>query len=71
MPLVDEKGKRTGRNFRIDSMEATKADEGVWQIEISWKRYTRFNEKTATLAREFYFNGTPIAEQIEGGQNAE
>lgn len=71
VPLVDEKGKRTGKNFRIDSMEATKADEGVWQIEISWKRYTRFNEKSATLAREFYFNGTPIAEQIEGGQNAE
>ncbi len=71
VPLVDEKGKRTGNNFRIDSMEATKADEGVWQIEISWKRYTRFDEKAATLAREFYFNGTPIAEQIEGGQNAE
>ena len=29
VPLVDEKGKRTGNNFRIDSMEATKADEGV------------------------------------------
>ena len=28
VPLVDEKGKRTGNNFRIDSMEATKVDEG-------------------------------------------
>ena len=70
VPLVDEKGKRTGNNFRIDSMEATKVDEGVWQIEISWKRYTRFNEKAATLARDFHilWHFIKICRQV---QNAE
>lgn len=70
IPLVNEKGKQTGKNFRIDSVEATKADEGVWQIEISWRRYTKFTDNATTLAREFFFNGTPLAENIEGGQDA-
>lgn len=69
VPLVNEKGKATGKKFRIDSIETTKADENVWQIEISWKRYTAFTEKSVTLAREFFFNGTPLAENIEGGQD--
>lgn len=62
IPLVDENGKKTGKHFRIESVEATKADEGVWQIEIAWKRYTGFDAKAVTMAREFYFNGVPIAE---------
>ena len=67
VPLVDEKGKRTGKNFRIESMEVTKADEGVWQMELSWKRYSRYDGDAAAMARRFFINGLKMGkEELHG-----
>lgn len=60
IPMVDENGQRTGKNFRIERLKSEKVDEGVYQLTITWKRYTSYTEKTATLAREFFFNGNPV-----------
>lgn len=60
IPLVDENGQKTGGNFRIVGLKSGKVDEGVYQMEITWKRYTKYTEKTATLAQEFFFNGNPV-----------
>ena len=58
--LVDEEGKKTGKNFRIDKLHAEKIDEGVYQLSITWKRYTAFDERASMLAKEFFMNGTPM-----------
>jgi 5-hydroxyisourate hydrolase-like protein (transthyretin family) len=60
VPLVDENGKKTGKNFRIESLKSEKVDEGVYQLTFTWKRYTKYTENAAQLAREFFFNGIPI-----------
>ncbi|MCD8150597.1 MAG: hypothetical protein LUE92_13775 [Clostridiales bacterium] len=57
IPLVDDTGTQTGYNFRIIDLKSSKVDEGVWQLAITWKRYTKYTAKTATLAQEFFFNG--------------
>ncbi len=60
IPLVNESGKKTGKNFRIDNLISKKIDEGVVQIAFTWKRYTKYTKNTAILAREFFFNGSPV-----------
>lgn len=60
--LVDENGKYIGKNFKIKNAIAKKIDNGVYQMEISWTRYARYNTEAVTLAKEFFFNGNPVAE---------
>ena len=62
IPLVDENGKYTGKNFTIKNAIVKKIDNGVYQMEISWTRYARYNAEAITLAKEFFFNGNPVAE---------
>jgi len=61
VPLVDENGKRTGKNFQLNNPVVKKVDNGVYQMEVSWKRYSSYNANAMTLAREFFFNGTPVS----------
>ena len=63
VPLVDETGKKTGKNFQINNPVARKVDTGVYQMEVSWKRYTSYNANVVTKAQEFFFNGTPVSEK--------
>lgn len=62
VPLVDENGEYTGKNFKVKNAIAKKIDNGVYQMEISWTRYTRYNSNAVTLAKEFFFNGNPVTE---------
>ena len=62
IPLVDENSKYTGKNFNVKNAIAKKIDSGVYQMEISWTRYTRYNSEAVTLAKEFFFNGNPVTE---------
>ena len=71
IPLVDENGKQTGKHFQLNMPEISKVDAGVYEMKVSWKRYTRYAEDAVILARRFFANGTPIdSENGEGGEDA-
>lgn len=61
IPLVDENGKATGKRFQINPPVVRKVDNGVYQMEVSWKRYSSYNGNEVTLAKEFFFNGNPVS----------
>lgn len=58
--LVNDQGNVSGKNFRINYPVVKKIDSCVYQIEISWKRYTSYNQEIATSAKEIFFNSKPI-----------
>jgi hypothetical protein len=60
VPLVQEDGSLTGKNFRIRTIKTQKADEGVYQLALTWMRYTKFTTKDVTKAQEFFVNGRPL-----------
>ena len=63
VPLVDETGKQTGRNFRVNMPKLKKVENGVYQMELSWNRHTRYDTKEATLARDIFMNGLPVGKE--------
>lgn len=63
IPLVDENGKKTGKCFRVNTPKLKKVESGVYQMEISWERYTRYTVKEVPLAREIYMNGSPTGKE--------
>ena len=63
IPLVDEKGKETGKQFQINMPKLKKIESGVYQMEISWKRYSRYEENAAVMAREFFMNGLSLGKE--------
>lgn len=63
VPLVDETGKRTGKNFRVNMPKLKKIEIGVYQMELSWKRHTRYDAMEVALAREIFINGIPIGKE--------
>lgn len=58
VPIVDDTGKLTGKHFRLDAIKAVNVEEGIYDILLSWRRFSAFTEQTAVLAKKFYFNGT-------------
>ncbi len=63
VPLVDEAGQLTGKNFRVNMPKLKKIENGVYQLELSWNRHTRYNAKEVTLARDIFMNGLPIGKE--------
>lgn len=63
VPLVDETGKRTGENFRVNMPKLKKVESGVYQMELSWNRHTRYGKKEIALARDIFMNGLPIGKE--------
>lgn len=63
VPLVDETGKQTGKNFRVNMPKLKKIENGVYQMELSWNRHTRYDEKEVTLARDIFMNGLPLGKE--------
>lgn len=63
VPLVDENGKQTGKNFRVNMPKLKKIENGVYQMELSWKRHTRYDAKAVTFARDIFMNGLPIGKE--------
>lgn len=63
VPLVDETGKRTGKHFRVDMPKLKRIENGVYQMELSWDRHTRYNAREGLLAREIFMNGQPIGKE--------
>lgn len=61
VPLVNETGTKTGKNFQINNPVVRKVDNGVYQMEVSWKRYTPYETKQITKAKEFFMNGIPLS----------
>lgn len=60
IPLYRQDGSSEGKSFRINNPEAKKVEEGVYQLELSWKRYTAIDITVANKAIEFFVNSTPI-----------
>lgn len=63
VPLVDENGKQTGKSFRVNMPKLKKIENGVFQMELSWDRHTRYDTKEVTLARDIFVNGLPIGKE--------
>jgi len=63
VPLVDENGDLTGKSFRINTPKLKKIENGVYQMEISWKRHTRYDAEEAILAKDIFMNGSPIGKE--------
>lgn len=61
--LVDENGKQTGKSFRVNMPRLKKIESGVYQMELSWNRHTRYDAKEVTLARDIFVNGLPIGKE--------
>lgn len=61
IPIVDDEGKATGRNITVDNPVVRKVDNGVYQMEISWKRYTMYDRESVTLAQQIFMNMVPIS----------
>ena len=61
IPLYDENGKLTGKNFRIIKLNARNIDAGVTQIQISWKTHTAYDEETYTKVSRFFYDGLPAS----------
>ena len=63
VPLVDETGRPTGKNFRVNMPKLKKIENGVYQMELSWNRHTRYDAKEVTLAKDIFMNGLPIGKE--------
>lgn len=63
IPLYDEKGKLTGKNFLIIKLNARNIDAGVTQIHISWKTHIAYDEETYIKANRFYYEGLPASQK--------
>ncbi len=61
IPLYDENGKLTGKNFQIIKLNARNIDVGVTQIHISWKTHTAYDEETYIKASRFFYDGLPAS----------
>lgn len=63
VPLVDKDGKQTGKKFLVDRPKLKKIEKGVYQMELSWNRYTRYDAKEVSLAKDIFMNGLPIGKE--------
>ncbi len=63
IPLYDERGKLTGKNFLVIKLNARNIDVGVTQIEISWKSHTAYDTETYIKASRFFYGGIPTSEE--------
>lgn len=63
IPLVDENGELTGEKFRVNMPKLKKIENGVYQMEISWTRYTKYNIKVVPKAQNIFMNGSPIGKE--------
>ena len=63
VPLVDETGRQTGKHFRVNMPKLKRIENGVYQMELSWDRHTRYDTREAVLARDIFINGLPIGKE--------
>lgn len=56
IPIIDLSGAKTGKSFQVNNPIVRKVDNGVYQMEVSWKRYTPYDENKAALAKEVFIN---------------
>lgn len=57
IPLVNERGVKTGQKFQINNPVLKGIDNGVYQMEISWVRYSEYTKNSVNRAHEFFING--------------
>jgi len=60
IPVRDKKGRLTGGHFRVDMPKLRKIEQGVYQMELSWSRYTRYEAEDIRKAQGIFMNGAPI-----------
>lgn len=72
IPLYDEKGEITGKNFRVTKLNAKIIDVGVAQIAVEWKTLTAYDEEIYTKAKDFYYSGlatSKVKEELDGTES--
>lgn len=63
IPLVDKSGAMTEKHFKVEMPRVKKVDAGVYQMEIAWNRYTRYEPKDVQKAQEIFMNDRPIGKE--------
>lgn len=61
IPIIDETGEPTGKHFRVNEPKVKKIEQGVYQMELSWNRYTRYEAADIQRAQDIFINGAPIS----------
>lgn len=61
IPLYDEEGKLTGKNFRIIELGAKNIDAGITQVHMSWKTHAAYDQETYAKAARFFYDGLPAS----------
>lgn len=64
IPLMDENGNQTGKHYKVNMPRVKKIENGVYQMDISWNRYTRYDARVVTRAQEIFINGLPIRKEM-------
>lgn len=73
IPLYDENGEITGKNFRVTKLNAKVIDDGVAQIAVEWKTLAVYDTELHTKAMNFYYSGlaTSKVKEEEDGSGKE
>lgn len=56
IPIVKEDGTISSHSFRVKDIKADKADEGVYEIKVTWDRYSEYVKEEYQLAKDIYIN---------------
>lgn len=57
IPLVDEKGRNTGKYIRVKNVQLKKVDECAYQMQIDWICRRPYDREEVQLVQNFYYNG--------------
>lgn len=56
IPIVKEDGTISSHSFRVKDIKADKADEGVYEIKVTWDRYSEYVKEEYQLVKDIYIN---------------
>ena len=60
IPMVDDNGSVKDKSLRLNLPKLKRIDNGVYQIDISWYRYTLYKREEVVKAQEFFMNKLKI-----------
>ncbi len=58
--IVDNDGVKTDKHIRLEHSEIKKVENEVYEMKLSWKRYTAFDRDAVTKAQEIFINNIKL-----------
>jgi len=60
IPVVDENGEKTSSHFRVGFPTIDRVENGVWELQLTWDRYTQYTDAVVTMAQQYFMNGNTL-----------